>query len=112
MTEQPSIQPNGSTGDDRLWALLAYLFTPVIPIILLFIEDKKSRPFIKYHNMHALALGVAFVAINTVLSFVLIGFCTAVLSLGVLIYFGIKAYQGEVFEIPVITDFLKKQGWV
>jgi uncharacterized membrane protein len=112
MTEQQPIQPIESTSDDRLWALLAYLFTPVIPIILLLLEDKKSRPYIKYHNMQALVLGVALAVINIVLSFVIIGFCTTVLTLGLLIYFGIKAYQGEVFEIPVITDFIKNQGWI
>jgi uncharacterized membrane protein len=113
MTEQPEhVDTIESTSDDRLWSLLAYLFSPVIPIVLLLLEDKKSRPYIKYHNMHALALGVSLTIINIVLSFVIIGICTTVLSIGLLIYYGIKAYQGEVFEIPFVTDFLKKQGWI
>jgi hypothetical protein len=28
-----------------------------------------------------------------------------------LIYYGIKAYKGEVIQIPVITDWVKSQGW-
>jgi uncharacterized membrane protein len=30
----------------------------------------------------------------------------------VVIYWAIKAYQGEWVVVPVITDFVKKQGWV
>jgi len=27
------------------------------------------------------------------------------------VYWGFKAYQGEYVVVPVITDFVKKQGW-
>lgn len=30
-----SFSPDGITSDDRLWALLSYLLTPLIPIIIL-----------------------------------------------------------------------------
>jgi len=100
-----------SNSDDRLWALLAYLFTPVIPIVILLLEDKKDRPFIKAHNMQALVFGVIALVINIVLSFVIIGICTSIATLGIVIYFGVKAYKGEYFEIPVITSFVKNQGW-
>lgn len=40
------------TSDDKLWALLAYIFSPLVPIILMLMEDKKNRPFIKAHNAH------------------------------------------------------------
>ena len=43
------------TDDDKLWALLSWLFWP-IAIIVLLLEDKKQRPFIKYHAIQALAL--------------------------------------------------------
>ena len=36
----------GVTSDDKLWAALAYVLTPLIPIIILLMEDKKNRPFI------------------------------------------------------------------
>jgi hypothetical protein len=31
------------TSDDKLWAMLGYVF-PVIAIVVLFMEDKKNRP--------------------------------------------------------------------
>ena len=37
------------TQDDKLWALLSYLFCPLIGIVVLLIEDKKNRPFLKYN---------------------------------------------------------------
>ncbi len=49
MTEQTVPPPESieSTSDDRLWALLAYLFTPIVPVIILLLEDKKDRPFLR-----------------------------------------------------------------
>lgn len=108
MTEQmnPEI-----TDDDKLWALLAYIFTPLIPIILMLLEDKKDRPFIKAHNAQALVWGVVLYLLSAVLTVVVIGPCLGLLGWFVAIYWGIKAYQGEYVNIPVITDFVKNQGW-
>jgi uncharacterized membrane protein len=108
MTDQV---PPDVTSDDKLWALLAYIFTPLIPIILMLMEDKKDRPFIKAHNMQALVFGVVFYIIVSVLSVVIIGLCLIPVGLGLQIWWGIKAYNGEYVTIPVITDFVKNQGW-
>jgi len=29
-----------------------------------------------------------------------------------LLYFAIKAYQGEYTRIPLVTDFMIRQGWI
>ncbi len=110
MAEQYTSAPD-ITSDDKLWALLAYIFSPIVPIIILLMEDKKSRPFIRAHNVQALAWGVIVYAISLVLTAVLVGPCLAALGWLVAIYWGIKAYRGEYVTIPVITDFVKKQGW-
>lgn len=100
------------TSDDKLWAMLAYLFTPLIPIIILLMEEKKNRPFIKAHNIQALALGVVLAVAGAILALIPIVQCVApFLWLAVIIYYAIKAYKGEYFSIPVITDFVKNQGW-
>jgi uncharacterized membrane protein len=108
MTDQVSPEV---TSDDKLWALLAYIFTPLIPIVLLLMDDKKDRPFIKAHNMQALVFGVIFYILVSVLSVVLIGLCLLPIGIGFQIYWGVKAYGGEYVTIPVITDFVKNQGW-
>ena len=101
------------TSDDKLWALLAYVLSPIVPIIILFMEDKKNRPFIKAHNIQALVWGIFNVVIGTILSTVLF-FCFGLPTLiiwAVGVYWGYKAYQGNLVNIPLITDFVKNQGW-
>jgi uncharacterized protein len=97
--------PADITSDDKLWALLAYLLTPIVPIIIMLMEDKKSRPFIKAHNAQALVAGVVYI----ILASVSVG-CLSILWF-VFLYWGIKAYQGNYVEIPVISNWCKNQGW-
>lgn len=110
MTDEMPVAEN-ITSDDKLWAALAYVFTPLIPIIILLLEEKKDRPFIRAHNMQALVWGVVFYIIVTVTSFALIGLCLWPLGVLLSLYWAYKAYQGEILEIPVLTNFVKNQGW-
>jgi uncharacterized membrane protein len=113
ITEEPMSSMDGITDDDKLWAFLAYVFTPIVPIILMLMEDKKNRPFIKAHNAQALAWGVVNLVGGTILSSVLF-FCLGAPSIiiwAVGVYWGWQAYQGQAVTIPFITDFVKKQGW-
>jgi uncharacterized membrane protein len=91
------------SSDDKLWAALAYVFSPLVPIILMFMEDKKNRPYIKANNMQALILGI----ITAVTS----AFCIGILVWFYQLYCAYQAYQGQTVTIPVITDFCKNQGW-
>jgi uncharacterized membrane protein len=99
------------TSDDKLWALLAYVFTPLIPVVILLMEDKKNRPFLKAHNAQALAIGVINLVVGTALSFTVILACVPLILWFVCIYWGYQAYQGKYVTIPVVTDFVKNQGW-
>lgn len=99
------------TSDDKLWAALAYVFTPLVPIIILLIEEKKNRPFIRAHNIQALVWGVVFYIIVAITSVFLVGLCIWPLGLILQLYWAYKAYQGSNIEIPVITNFVRNQGW-
>ena len=102
-----------ATSDDKLWAALGYPIV-LIAIIMLFMEDKKSRPFIKYHAVQAIALWVVYVVLGTIITTVTFGIggiCFAVAWL-VFLYWAYLAYQGQMFEVPLVTNFLKNQGWV
>ena len=107
MNDQMDI--TGPSDDDKLWSLLAYVFSPLVPIIILLMEDKKNRPFLKAHNAQALAWGVLSLIIGAVTSF-LCGI-PGLLMWIVAIYWCWQAYQGQEVTIPVITDFVKGQGW-
>ena len=103
MSEEP--MNTEITRDDKLWALLSYLI-PIVAIIVLLMEDKKARPFIKFHAVQAIAVTVAL----TIISAVTLG-CGGILFLA-MIWWGIEAYNGKMVEIPFITNFIKNQGWV
>jgi uncharacterized membrane protein len=73
------------------------------PIILMLWEDKKSRPFIRAHNVQALILGIISVLTSTI--------CIGLLVWFYQLYCAYKAYQGEMVEVPVISNLVKNQGW-
>ena len=108
MSEEPMNQE--FTSDDKLWAALGYVFAPVVGIIMLLMEDKKVRPFIKFHSVQSIAVSVVFLIVVPIVAVFTLG-CGSVLYL-VMFWWAYKAYQGEMFEIPVITNFIKDQGWV
>jgi uncharacterized membrane protein len=70
-------------------------------------EDKKDRPFIKYNAVSSLAYTVVWY----VLTPLTVG-CGGIVGLVYAIYLAIQAYQGEWVKVPVITDFIKNQGWL
>jgi uncharacterized membrane protein len=103
--------PGEVTSDDKLWALLAYLFSPLVPVLILLMEDKKNRPYLKTHNVQALILGALNWILVITTSWVFVGCCTGLVLSIAQIYYGIQAYQGKPVNIPLLTDFVKNQGW-
>lgn len=92
------------TSDDKLWAMLSYLI-PLIAVVVLFMEDKKSRPYVKFSAVQSL---VATVAI-TIIASITLG-CGSILIFAQL-YWAYLAYQGQDIKIPMISDFIRNQGW-
>ena len=93
----------GPTHEDRLWAALDYLFTPIVPVIVLLVADKRQRPFLRSHNGQALAIGVIQLGL-LVLSY-LVG-CLTTVPMGLLaviqIVCAVQAYQGKEFALPLV----------
>ena len=121
VTDDYSIPPAGDISDnDRLLAALSYPIF-LVAIVILIAEDMKTRPFMKYHAVQALAVNIALWlgimvlgCLLAALSFFIGGICgpvSALLWLATL-YWGYEAYQGKYFEIPWLTDFLKGQNWL
>jgi|SRR3972149_956603 len=97
------------TSDDKLWAALAYFLSPLVPIIIFLMEDKKNRPFIKAHNAQALVLGIVMIVLVPILATFTFG-CGAIIWF-IMLYWAYQAYQGKMVTIPVVTDLVKNQGW-
>jgi uncharacterized membrane protein len=111
MTEQPATPE--ITSDDKLWSALGYPI-PLVAIIVLLMEEKKERPFIKFHAIQALVFNVVLWVLIFILSAVTLGFgaiCAPLLWL-VTLWPAYDSYQGNHTELPVLTDFIKNQGWV
>jgi uncharacterized membrane protein len=101
------------TSDDKLWAALGYPIA-LVAIIVLFMEDKKARPYIKFHAVQSIAANVVFFVLATIITTITIGFgglCVPLIWL-VFLYWAYQAYQGQDVKIPFVTDFIRNQGWV
>lgn len=101
------------TSDDKLWAALGYPIF-IIALIMLFVEGKKDRPFIKFHAVQSLALNIVAWVVTIIISVITLGIgaiCAPVVFL-LLIWPAVLAYQGKYFEVPVVTKFLRDQHWV
>jgi uncharacterized membrane protein len=106
MSEEMRVDNADVTSDDRLFAALAYVFSPLMPVLILLVQDKKDRPFIRAHNAQALVAGglLWLLAVPATLG------CGTIAWL-IMLYWGYKAYQGEYVTIPVVTDLVKGQNW-
>ena len=104
------VETSAVSSDDKLWAALSYVFSPLVPVILLLMEEKKKQPFIKFHAVQSLVVGIVlFIVVPIIATLTL---CIGSVLWLVMFYWAYKAYQGEMFDIPIVTNFIKNQGWV
>lgn len=106
MTEDEMMNESESSSDDRLFAAMAYALSPLMPIIILIMPDKRDRAFIRSHNVQALIVGV-------LLWFIIVPLTIGCGSIGwlVLLYLAYEAYQGKTINIPLVSNFVKNQNW-
>ena len=102
MSQEP--MSSDISSDDKLWAMLGYLI-PLIAIVVLFMEDKKNRPYVKFNAVQSIAATVVL----TVISTITLG-CGSILFFAML-WWAYQAYQGQDVKIPMISDFIRNQGW-
>ena len=108
----PEVISSDVSSEDRLWVLLCFLLAPLLPLITLFLDDKKNKPFIKYHTVPTLILGIAEAIVATILGMIPIVGCFTPLLYIINVVYGVKAYKGVNTDIPVITNFAKQQNWL
>lgn len=103
----------GSGLDPKVAALLAWLLFPVSSLIFVLIE--KEDKFVRFHAYQSLLVWIAvFIAyiISSALTVLLIGLLLVPLvglaSLVIWILGMVKAYQGEMWKLPVIGDMAEE----
>jgi uncharacterized protein len=111
MSDQVEFNQSDVTQDDKLWSALGYPI-PLVALIMLLMEEKKARPFIKYHAIQSLAVNLILYVIMLILTVTVVGAICAPVFWLVTIWPAIEAYKGNYMELPVVTDFIKNQGWV
>ncbi len=95
-------------------AAVAYL-TIIPAIIFLVLEPYNRMPFVRFHSMQSLGLGVAWIVIMMVLSvipvvgWIILPFAGLAL-LAVWAYTILQAYKGNWFKLPVLGNFAQAQS--
>ncbi len=116
-----------SKPDNRLLAAIAYPI-PFVGLFIVFSEMKKDE-FMRYHGWQSVFWGavwlVVYVVVSVVLGIVggpfpwtsplyrLLSTLASLVWLGYLIlsiWFGYRAYQGEKFTIPFVSEYAQKYG--
>lgn len=119
------------TDNDKLIAALSYIFWPAAVFVLIS-ESNKKRPYQRYHAVQSLGFVAAAVVVYMVFGCLYLMItviasaiadalgtliaCLAIpiwfIPLALALWFAYRAYQGEQFEIPFVTAFMKGQGWL
>lgn len=118
MADSASTTSNGTGLDPKVSGLLSWLLggTVIVPAVLFFIEKDK---FAKFHALQSLIWSIAAGVIAGVLYFIItivtfgIGsLCLPIIFLPVIVNIlgAIKAYNGEMWKLPVIGDFAEQQS--
>lgn len=109
----PARTPAAAGLQDNIAGMLAYLLIPAI--IFLVMEPYNRNKFIRFHSFQAIFLEIGWIVVNAILSiFAFLGiFLMPILWLGFTILWIvclIKAYQNQMFKLPVIGDIAEKQA--
>jgi len=102
--------------------MLAY-FTIIPAIVFLVLEPFNKKPFIRFHAFQCIFFTVAWIALWIVLSIIahipILGWATILIwpligLLGLIIWIVLilKAYQGQMFKLPIVGDIAAKQAGV
>ena len=116
----PQAAPAAQSLSDNVAGALAYV-TPIPAIIFLLIEPFKTIRFVRFHSLQSIifcvvafvfqfAFGIVSVAL-TLAGIGFIGLLGTLISLGIFVLWivlVIKAYQGQEFQLPVISGLVAK----
>jgi uncharacterized protein len=100
-------RPAPASDTSKILAALSYPIWFPVAIIAILIDPYKDEPFVKLHAYQALALGVAIYVLSFIGSFLIVGVFIGLAGFIYEIVLGVKAYNGEYFEVPIIYGFIK-----
>ncbi len=103
---------SGPASDtSKLLAVFGYL-TGIVALIAILIEPYKDEKFVKHHAVQALGLSVVMIVASIVNVIPILGqIVWVILSIVVTVFAimgAIKAWNGELYEIPVVYNLVKQ----
>jgi uncharacterized membrane protein len=110
----------GAGLTDNMAGALAYV-TIIPAIVFLVLEPYNKKRFIRFHSFQCIFFAVAWTVLWIALAFIghipFLGWATLLLwplislaGLVIWIILVLKAYQGQMFKLPVIGDMAEKQA--
>ncbi len=124
----PAAAASGEGLADNIVGLLCYLVGVICPILFLVLEPYNKKKFVKFHAFQSLFLTAAWIGLCialTILAMIITHIpilgAIIMLLLWVVIGFGgfalwimllVKAYQGQMWQLPVIGPLADKQSGV
>jgi uncharacterized membrane protein len=114
------VVPAAAGLTDNVAGALAYV-TIIPAIIFLVLEPFNKKRFIRFHAFQCIFYSVAWMVIDIVLAIIgripFLGWATLFLwplvtlaLLVILLILALKAYQGQMFKLPVIGDIAEQQA--
>ena len=114
------VVPAAAGLTDNVAGALAYV-TIIPAIIFLVLEPFNKKRFIRFHSFECIFYSVAWMVIDIVLAIIgripFLGWATLFLwplvtlaLLVILLILALKAYQGQMFKLPVIGDIAEQQA--
>lgn len=93
--------------------LLAYLMGFITGLIFILIEKKNK--FVRFHAMQSIVIFVGLFVLHLVLSAVpivgtIVSGLISLIAVLLWVILMVKAYQGEMFKLPVVGDFAEKNS--
>lgn len=107
MAENTQAAKSGSGLEPNIAAMLAWIFAPISSVIFLMTDPNDK--FIKFHALQSLVWSIAAVIIASIMSATIILACIAWVPFVVTLYGAYKAYNKEMWKLPVIGDWVEKQ---
>ena len=116
MTENKPKTSKYTNLEPNVAGALAYIIAPFTGIVFFLIE--KDDKFVRFHAFQSILFGIASYAtwiIASSMLAVLIGFLLLpIVSISVFVYYALlmwKAYNNEMYEMPVLGKIAKEQAY-
>lgn len=106
----PSVGGPASDSSRAIAAFGGYFPLAPLGLLALAFEPYKGEPWLRKHVLQGAAFFIIGYLVATLMSSFPIGLIMYLIVAVALIVYAIKAFKGEDFDVPVITDIIK--GWV